>query len=130
MRWLAIIVRYLVWHYSLAVLQFSRVYKNITVFLYNFFSIPILLKTFFAPWRRMGESYPEDKTQLVEIISSFVVNMIVRMVGVVMRSVIILIGFLTVTIFIIFYPILLLLWLALPVIVVVLLTIGVALLFK
>ncbi|MFA6475814.1 MAG: hypothetical protein WCV68_00195 [Candidatus Paceibacterota bacterium] len=131
MRFLAIIVNYLIWHYTRAVLEFSHIYKNILSFLINFFSIPVLVRSYFAPWRRMGEDYTKDIFHDFEdVVAVFVVNFIMRIVGVVMRTVIIIAGLLFVIIVALFYPVLLIVWLLLPLILVVLAMLGIGLLVK
>jgi hypothetical protein len=131
MRFLAIIVNYIVWHYTKAILEFSHIYKNILSFVFNFFSIPVLVRSYFAPWRRMGEDYTKDIFHDFEDVAAvFVVNLIMRIVGVVMRTVIIIAGLLCLVIVALFYPILLAAWLLLPLILVVLVMLGVGLLIK
>lgn len=131
MRFLAIIVNYIIWHYTRAILEFSHIYKNILSFLLNFFSIPILVQSYFAPWRRMGEDYTKNiVTDLEDVASVFVVNLIMRIVGMVMRTVIIVFGLLLVSVVALFYPVLLILWLILPLILVVLVMLGFGLLIK
>lgn len=131
MRFLAIIVNYIIWHYTRAILEFSHIYKNILSFLLNFFSIPILVQSYFAPWRRMGEDYTKNiVTDLEDVASVFVVNLIMRIVGMVMRTVIIVFGLLLVSVVALFYPVLLILWLIFPLILVVLVMLGFGLLIK
>ena len=130
MRFLAIVVRYLIWHYGRAILEFSHIYKNLIAFVFNFFSISILLKSYLAPWRRLGESYPKDPTDLAGWASTLVVNLIMRAVGIVMRTIIIVIGLVLTIVVTITYPIWLILWLVLPLIVIILILLGFGLLFK
>jgi len=130
MRFLAVIVHYLIWHYGRAVVEFSHIYKNIIAFIFNFFSVPILLKSYFAPWRRMGEAYPKDVLNFGELASVLVVNLIMRLVGIVMRTVMIIVGLSVTLLVIVFYPIILSFWLGLPFIVLLLVILGLGLLFK
>ena len=131
MRFLAISFNYLVWHYGRAILEFSHIYKNILTFLINFFSIPILLRSLLAPWRRMGEDYPKNVFKSFEDVAAvLVVNLIMRIVGLVMRVIVIVFGTLFVTVVALFYPILLVLWLLLPLILIILIMLGLGLLFR
>ena len=131
MRFLAIIVSYFVWHYTKAILEFSHIYKNIISFVFNFFSIPVLVQSYFAPWRRMGEDYTKNiVTDFADVTSVFVVNLIMRLVGMVMRTIIIVFGLLFVIGVALFYPILLVFWLLMPLIIIVLIMLGFGLLLK
>lgn len=127
MGFVFVLGHYLAWHYSRALREFSHIYRDILGFIYSFFSVDILLRSYFAPWRRMGEDYPEDKFDFANIGSTLVVNTIMRLVGIFMRTVIIIVG-LTVLLFaIIIYPILLLVWLLLPLLIVFLFLLGLGL---
>lgn len=123
-----VFIDYLRWHYTKALVELCRIYKNITVFLYGFFSIGVLLRSYFAPWRRLGEDYPSNLLDIAGILSVLVVNTLMRLFGLVMRTVIIVFGLLIVCLFIILFPFLLLLWLLLPLIVLTLFILGIFLL--
>lgn len=123
-----VVSHYLFWHYSVALVRFTAIYRDIVFFMSDFFSLSVLLKSFFAPWRRLSEPYPEDKFNISEILAVFVVNSLMRLVGIIMRSIIIIAGLMVLFLVIIFYPILLVLWLALPLLIVILLAAGIRLL--
>jgi len=101
--------------------QFFDVPKNILIawanflkFNLNYFSIPLLLKTLFSPWRRYALSYGKgfDIGRYFETLFS---NLLFRILGAVMRSFLIIIGLL-VEIFIIFAGFMIFLgWLILPI---------------
>lgn len=69
----------------------SHVFVNFLWFISHFFSFKLLLKTLFRPWKRMGESYGQG-LQLDKIASAFIVNMLMRVVGLVSRAVVIFVG--------------------------------------
>ncbi|KKT09578.1 MAG: hypothetical protein UV88_C0007G0013 [Parcubacteria group bacterium GW2011_GWA1_43_21] len=48
---LTVLINYLVWHYSTAVLSLFGLYRNLFVFFSNFFSLPILIRTWFSLYR-------------------------------------------------------------------------------
>ena len=77
---------YLRWHYSTALLDISRIDGDIFWFLWHFFSVPETLRTYFSPWERMGEKY-KGGLDIEEAASTFVVNTLMRIVGIIMRSV-------------------------------------------
>lgn len=124
-----VVSHYFLWHYSIALVRFTSIYRDLVFFVADFFSLPILLKSFLAPWRRLSEPYPEDKFNISEILAVFVVNSLMRLVGIIMRAFIIVIGLVALVVIIILYPVLLVLWLALPLAIVILLAAGFRLLF-
>ena len=131
MRFLVVAFNYITWHYGRAILEFSHIYKNILSFLLNFFSIPILVRSYFAPWRRMGEDYTKNIVEdFGNVASVFVVNFIMRLVGMVMRTIIIIFGLSVVILVALFYPVLLLVWLLLPLIIIFLILLGVGLIIR
>ncbi|MBI4359216.1 MAG: hypothetical protein HY577_01330 [Candidatus Nealsonbacteria bacterium] len=70
-----------------------RGWKNILVFNFGYFSVPLLFKTFFAYWRNYQWRYPRgfDIWQYFEVFFS---NMISRLLGAFVRGVMILLGLL------------------------------------
>lgn len=105
---------YLQWHYTKALVEFSRIYKNLLRFVYHFFSVPLLLQSFFSPWRRLGEAYPKDKFDLEGVFTTLVVNSLMRLVGIFMRLVLIGTALVFLFLMILFYPVFLAVWLLLP----------------
>ncbi len=91
MSFLAILPSYIFWHYTAAFGDIVRVWTNFLWFFYNFFSIPLLLKTFFAPWKRIQEGKGEG-FNLENIAEAVVTNTIMRVVGAVVRFVMLLFG--------------------------------------
>ena len=88
-------------------------WRNFLLFNLNYFSIPLLLKTFFSPWRKYKWSYGKgfDIKKYFEALFS---NLISRTLGAMIRSFLIIIGLL-VEIFIIFAGIIIFFsWLVLP----------------
>ena len=88
-------------------------WRNFLLFNLEYFSIPLLLKTFFSPWRQYKYFYPRglDIKKYFEVFSS---NLISRILGAIMRSVLIIIG-LAIEVFIILGGLLIFLgWLVLP----------------
>lgn len=77
-----LVIAYARWHYTTAFVDMWRVYTNIFWFLFNFFSIKILLLTFFSPWKRLRESRKGKEGML----GSLIINPITRLVGVLARS--------------------------------------------
>jgi len=90
-----------------------QVWKNFILFSINFFSTPLLLKTFFSPWRRYNWSYPRgfDIQGYFETITS---NLFSRFLGAICRLVLIIIGTIFQIFIIVAGAIIFLGWLFLP----------------
>lgn len=78
MRTLQLPLAYLWWHYALAWVDLARLYHNLAWFLWNFFSISLLLRTLFSPWRRLHESARKEAGGLL---GSLIMNTILRFIG-------------------------------------------------
>jgi len=90
-----------------------KAWRNFLLFNLNYFSIPLLLKTLFSPWRRYKVSYGKgfDIGKYFEALFS---NLIFRTLGTILRSFLIIIGLL-VEVFIIFAGAIVFIgWLLLP----------------
>lgn len=105
---------YLAWHYTRAILDFFDLWKNFLWFVFQFFSIPLLLKTLFAPFKRLKEKGSGDVTDLEGFLEALVVNTIMRLVGFIFRSVVIVFGLLTYTVTLFAGIVAFFLWLLLP----------------
>lgn len=110
-----IIGSYAKWHYGGAIKELLNILRNINRFLYHFFSVKLLLKTWVSPWRRMHEDY-KPGLSVGHFLSSLLVNTIMRIVGFVFRSVILLIGLVFLICALLTSASLLLLWLFFPII--------------
>lgn len=75
---------YIFWHYSSALVAWWQIYVNCLWFLSHFFSISILFRTLFAPWRRLAESYPTGFSPQASA-ETFVINSLMRLVGFAIR---------------------------------------------
>jgi hypothetical protein len=80
MRYGEFLVDYIVWHYGRSIQDFLTVWSNYVWFLYNFFSIPLLLKTLFSPWRRMNEQ-SKVGFNMEAFFEKVMANFIVRIIG-------------------------------------------------
>lgn len=86
-----IILLWIDWYYFEMSNNLFNVWKNFLFFNLNYFSIPLLLKTFFSPWRRYKWSYGRgfDPQQYFE---TFISNSFSRIIGAICRVVLILTG--------------------------------------
>lgn len=68
-----------------------RVWNNYMMFASNFFSFKLLLKTFFAPWRKYKWNYPKG-FNLTEFFNTLISNTFSRILGATMRIVLVVVG--------------------------------------
>jgi len=129
MRLIPILVHYVWWHYTTAIADLVRNYLDLASWLENFFSLGHLSRNLFSPWRRLGEEYPEH-FDLEAFFTALVVNTLMRLVGVVIRLVILLIGLVSVVLSFILFVIILGAWLAMPLILIFLIVLGFKLLIE
>jgi len=110
MKFLRIFLGYVKWHYTRAIISLSITWKNLSRFLFEYFSIKPLLLNFFSPWKRKIDAYKKG-SGLDKWFESIVINIIMRIVGMIVRSVVILIGFIVWVIFVLLFPVALIVWL-------------------
>lgn len=108
-----IFIQYLCWQFFDAPKSILSGWKNFLKFGLNYFSIPLLLKTLFSPWRRYRWTYPKafDIGIYLEVFFS---NLISRILGLILRVFLIFFGFLTEILFIFGGLFILFIWLILP----------------
>ncbi len=110
---LAFLPYYLLWHYSRALSEMYRVWRNFLWFFYNFFSIPLLLSTLFAPFKRLDEGYKKG-LRIEAFFETLIVNMLMRLVGACMRIIIIGVGIIVLALVCLGYVFVLVAWLLAP----------------
>ncbi len=123
-----IFFQWIFWQFFEVPKNILKAWRNFLKFNLNYFSIPLLLKTFFSPWRRYKVSYGKgfDIGRYFEALFS---NLIFRFLGAIMRSFLIIIGLLA-EIFIIIGGIIIFFgWLVLPALLILGLIFGFKVLF-
>lgn len=128
MKFLSVLFGYLKWHYGKALITTFTFWKNILAFLFNYFSIKSLVSNFFSPWKRLADSYPK-RFDLKIYFFTFLLNIIMRIVGILLRSIVLIIGLAICTITIVCLPITIIVWLALPPAIAGLIILGLILIF-
>jgi hypothetical protein len=113
----SILILWFLWQFYEMPKFLIGVWVNYFIFASNLFSIPSLLKTFFSPWRRYKWQYPRG-FDIGEFFSTFVSNLISRILGAIMRIVLIIVGILFQIIVVISGLVFLLGWLLMPLIIV------------
>ena len=86
-----ILISYLIWYFFDVPREILRGWKNFLFFNLNYFSIPILLKTFFSHWRQYKWSYGRG-FDISRYLEAFFSNLISRILGAIMRAILIFIG--------------------------------------
>lgn len=119
--------QYVLWHYSRGVRDCIVLWSNIIWFLSHFFSLSLLSSTLFSPWKRLQERRSRGMS-FEDILSSLVVNLLMRIVGFSFRITMIAIGLIFLAIAFLLMIVHVLLWILLPAIVPIFLYYGVVLL--
>ncbi len=105
------LIAYMRWHYSEALHVYLRILKNFWWFTVAYFSMPLLLKTLFVPYKRMTETRGESVGSWLE---AGVMNTLSRLVGFLVRLTLLLVGFVALGILTIGGVAVYALWLLLP----------------
>lgn len=77
---------YLVWHYSLAYLDIVHIWWNYLWFVNHVFSFPDVVKSWIAPFKRLQENKVSILVSPEDFFGNMAVNIIMRLVGMVVRS--------------------------------------------
>ncbi len=124
-----LVISYFVWHYSRGIADFFAISGNILWFIYHLFSIPVLTKTLFSPWRRENEAYVRGFS-ISGLFETLVVNTVMRVVGFFIRGFVIIFGLLLIAAVLFIEFAMLLTWILLPIVIIALVLSGIRLLFK
>lgn len=123
-----IVIDYFLWHYTTALKEGLHVWSNLVWFVVRLFSIPQLLGSLFAPFRRMTEER-RKKWDIEDMMSTLVINTISRILGAILRLTFIIIGVLALIGLLIGIVIFLVTWVLAPALVVMSTGYGIFLLF-
>ncbi|MEX0931179.1 MAG: hypothetical protein WDZ88_00350 [Candidatus Paceibacterota bacterium] len=104
-----LLTAYIQWHYTRALTEMVSIGKTIVWFLYHFFSISILAKTLFAPFKRLDEK--GGRRLQPDVLA---VNIIMRVVGFTLRFLVLLLGLLFILLVVTGVVLVYLLWIAMP----------------
>ena len=124
-----ILIQGLGWYFLEQPWLILKAWRNLLKFNLNYFSIPLLLRTFFSPWRRYRLFCPKGfnlKTYLEVHFS----NLISRSLGAILRFFLIIIGVLAEILIIFGGVIIFVLWFLLPLILIMGLIFGLELVFS
>lgn len=129
MTTVALMGRYILWHYTRGTLDALRLSHTFLKFIAHSFSLSTLLTTFFQPWKKEREAYPSI-VEPVRFLEAVVVNLLMRIVGMVSRSFLIAVCLLLTLGAISLLVIALILWLTLPILTPALALMGFILMFS
>lgn len=127
MLFLSIVHHYLLWHYSRAFMELFHVWFNFIWFVVHFFSIPQLMRSWLAPWKRMVEGRGE-KWNLEDLAGFIIIGLLSRIVGFILRTIVITLGLISLSLVVLGGFAVYTFWLVAPVVIIALLGFGIALL--
>ncbi len=127
MQTLRLVPDYLVWHYSGGFRFAWNFARNIIRTAWGSFSLSLIFKTFFSPWKRMKEGY--IRSDPASWISTFIFNSLMRGIGMTIRLFVVIIGTITIAVSLCLSLALLIVWAILPFVILTLLIIGIKELF-
>ena len=122
-----LLAEYLIWHYGKALKELAELEKNFLWFFYYQFSIPLLLKTLFTPFFRIQEEY--HGFGLENLFSTLVANTVARVVGLILRLIVLTVGLAVESIMLILAIPIFIIWALLPAVIFSLVVAGLGLVF-
>lgn len=129
MNFLLVIPHYISWHYTKGVIGLISLCKDFAGFIWNFFSVQLLLKTLITPFKRLDVK-ARNKFNLADFFSALVTNIIMRVVGMVLRTFFIVSGLFVLILFMILFGMFFIIWFLLPFILLAMLVGGIIAMFK
>lgn len=114
---------YFLWHYGRSFENVLNAWGNFIWFLYHFFSIGLLTRTFFAPWHRLDE-HAKTGLHVEAFLENVVANTLMRLIGMLARLFVIASGILAIALTLVFGCIAFIVWALLPLTVLMLIITG------
>jgi hypothetical protein len=127
---LALFRDYIIWHYSVAYLDMLYVWWNYLWFINHMFSVPDVALSLFSPFKRLQEKKVNILKDPEEFLGNMFVNLIMRIVGAVIRLALLLIAAIMFAATLVIGGSIFLIWSFLPILVVYYFTTGIGLLFS
>jgi len=123
-----IIIQWIFWQFFEMPVNILKAWRNFLKFNLNYFSILLLFKTFFSPWRRYRLAYGKG-FDIGRYFTVFISNLIFRILGAIMRTFLIIIGLLIEILIIFAGGIVFVSWIVLPALLIAGLIFGFKILF-
>ena len=114
------------WHYGRAYSSALVTGGNFMWFIVHFFSMPLLLRTLFSPWKRIQEEH--DKQGLEDYFATIAVNVMTRVFGFCVRIFILFVGLSVLILGAVFILAWFIVWVFLPVLVIMSVIFGIKIL--
>lgn len=111
---LNIFIKYVEWYYIDKSLEILKKWKNRIVLYFDYFSISVLIKTFFSPWKRVTEDYGRG-FDIKKIVETLLFNIMSRIIGAIIRLFFLIIGLIFEIIIIISGFLFFILWIIFPI---------------
>lgn len=121
-----LILDFSAWYYTRAFKDMLVVWSNLMWFVVHFFSIPLLVRTLFSPWKRMTDPYHPKSVE--DFFGTLAMNMVSRLLGALVRTVIIVCGVLLLLLGVAGLFLIIVLWILMPLVFVVSVGYGIMLL--
>lgn len=119
--------QYLRWHYSVSLSSYRGIFQNFLWFLYNLFSIELMVRTLFVPFHRLKDHAAHHGLDVAAASEELVVNTLMRLVGFLMRCMLICAGALFIVLTLIVGGLFFAVWFLAPLLLALLVTAGVTL---
>lgn len=113
---------YFAWHYGRGVVEFFSLWKNFLWFGYHYFSVPLMFRTLFSPFHRIHETSRGFNLELM--LENIVANTMMRILGFVLRSVVIAAGLVSEIVILVLGSIAFIIWILFPLIIAALIVSG------
>jgi len=123
-----IVIQYLAWYFFDVPKNIIKAWRNFLLFNLDYFSVPLLLKTLFSPWRRYEMPYGKG-FDIGRFFEAFFSNLLFRIMGAMIRIGLIIIGIFMEILLLIGGAIVFLGWLTSPVILIYGLILGFKVIF-
>lgn len=125
----SILVEYITWHYTTALSSYVRIVRNGRDFILYYFSIPLLLRTLISPYKRIVEPRTR-RFSLEDLVGRIIINTLSRLIGLVMRLILIAWGLFVFGLFMILSVFGFAIWLASPLLIIMSILSGIIILIS
>lgn len=114
----SVLENYLLWHYSVAYVDIVYICRNYLWAVNHMFSVPEVLKSLFAPFKRLKEEKVNIIRNPSDFFANLVVNILMRIVGFVVRTALIAVALAVFLLVIVLGVLIVFLWTILPALVI------------